>query len=370
MIGCCEASWHRVSNSWKYCVQCIRTRSDEKSFVGGAAIAFVILTWTLAGFYLQAVLTHYPKPLCVSMLCLSCTPVLFPVWKMSHQGESLRQTLRASSRVAVPFACFFVIDQTLYNASLKFLTVPTSEVVASTNILMLFFLSLCFVPIGQHAFRLIVLIITFGGLALVGLAHPRSQSHSEYSVETDTVLGFVLGLLAATSYSVSVIFLKVMHAEDVSELILVGCAGVVTSVLFIPIIGLAHLTGVERFQVPSLSILLLLLGEGVFLCASSNWAWAIAANSLSPTMMAVGTSLCLPLSIFIDSILMEAHGFPLWYVLGSVATGFGVLTTAILDSRDSAELDGKDEDSTTPSCRPNPFTLEDLDDMSELNDFA
>ena len=96
-----------------------------------------------------------------------------------------------------------------------------------------------------------------------------------------------------------------------------GYIGVINTVCFWPILVLLHYTGVETFQVPDNSTVLIILGLNMLITFSSDYLYLQAMLKTTPLVATIGISLCLPFSIFSDwwmgQLNLTAYG-----LLGSV----------------------------------------------------
>jgi len=106
--------------------------------------------------------------------------------------------------------------------------------------------------------------------------------------------------------------------------------------MLFPFIIVLDLLNIEKFVIPSNSIILSLLINGLIGTVLSDLLWSYSIFFTSPTVATVGLSLTIPLAIFTDRLLHHSN-FTIIYVGGAVL----VLSSFLIVNLTSKEKEKK-----------------------------
>lgn len=184
--------------------------------------------------------------------------------------------------------------------------------------------------------------LCFAGIVVVTVTDAKDENPATSAGATgsydEAELGDLLSLGSAVSYAVYTVTLKkVVKSESrINMMLFFGLLGVVNAVAVVPILGMAHLTGVEAFEWPSRQTLVLLTVNGLIGTVVSDYLWARSVLLLTPLISTLGLSLTIPCSMLAQALLFE-DAFSPWYLLGAGLTFAGfILVNLDSDSHDGA----------------------------------
>ncbi|CAG8462161.1 2040_t:CDS:2 [Ambispora leptoticha] len=221
------------------------------------------------------------------------------------------------------------------NASLAYTNVSSSTIMASMSGIGSLF--------GIEKFNLIKFVavtISVTGVTLVSLSDKSDTSDDDPNIPSAPLLGDILSLLGAFFYGCNIVLLK-RRIRDESRIdmhLFLGYVGVFTFILLWPGFYLFHITGIEKFKLPSTDILWLMVAInaliGTFL---SDYLWLLATFMTSPLVVTLGLSLTIPLTLAGDVFYKEIHlGTQYW--VGAVFVLLGFLTVNLATLREQKQL--------------------------------
>ncbi|TIA87192.1 hypothetical protein E3P99_03328 [Wallemia hederae] len=259
----------------------------------------------------------YKKPFLLTYLSSAAfTPYLIPylLWhKVPNQNQlNPSQTLN----LAYKFTFYWILANFSINASLQFTSVASSTILSSTSGLWTFLLG-CLVSVESFEFtKLLAVFASIVGSVLVALDDVHGVDHVFNAL---SILGDSLALLSAVSFSVYILLLKkaVGSESNIDFPLFLGYIGVINTVCFWPILVILHYTGIETFQVPDNSTVLIILGLNMLITFSSDYLYLQAMLKTTPLVATIGISLCLPFSILSDWWMGQLH-LTAYGLLGSV----------------------------------------------------
>jgi len=155
---------------------------------------------------------------------------------------------------------------------------------------------------------------SFVGVLLVALSD-SSQTNTDTSnldstptsVSTQHALGDFLALFSALFYAFYVILLKVRIRSEsrIDMKLFFGFVGLFNIISCWPIGVILHLTGVERFELPSTGKAVGALLINMAITWSSDYLYVLAMLKTTPLVVTVGLSLTIPLAVVGDFFLSK-----------------------------------------------------------------
>jgi solute carrier family 35 protein F5 len=234
-----------------------------------------------------------------------------PVQRYSHL-----QTFR----VGMIMTPLWFLANCSYNMSLSKTSITSSTIISTTSTLWTFCFAVCAKAERFSTMAVVGVLMTMAGSLLTGLHDQLSSGSGEASAANATaapddgggggevvgsVWGDVLSLFSAMMYGVYSTTLRVLCPDDefISMPLMFGYLGVCTSVLLFPI--LAYLLATGELQGLGWGLIgwicLKSLGNNVL----ADYFWARAVVLTSPTVVAVGLSITVPLAFLSDFVLHQ-----------------------------------------------------------------
>ena len=147
---------------------------------------------------------------------------------------------------------------------------------------------------------------------------------------TETLTGDILALVSAAFYGYYACQIKRDCGDEsrINMLLFFGFVGLFNALLLWPFFILFHLIGLEPFQLPPNSGVLVMVVSNALISGISDMFWAAAVLMLSPLMVTVGLSFSIPVSLLMQLILR--HQTPSW--LGGVGSAIVLASVLIVES--------------------------------------
>ncbi|KAA8491859.1 Solute carrier family 35 member F5 [Porphyridium purpureum] len=228
-------------------------------------------------------------------------------------------------KLAAGFVPLWTVANLLFNIGLRSTSVASASIISTLSSL---FTLLLGSAVRTERFSIVKLAAI--GLNSVGVAIVALQDYSRGS--SSSWKGDVFCVLAALGYAVYVTYLKFfMESDDnvFSMPMFFGFVGLVSTFLDGILVVIAHLTGVERFEWPNRSTLVMLLANGLVGSVLSDYLWARGALLTTPLIATLAVGMSIPLSLVSDVVLNGLH-FNVWYTVG-LAMVFAGFVAANMD---------------------------------------
>jgi len=338
------------------------TSITGRQATGLVFLLFVVLIWTAAGFatqYLETVL-EYKAPFVFTWLSISLFVINFPLHYLfmgqkiaTNVNQEETRRLRPSSKYnqvsqsvedyrpagqhdhvslalsALTLAPLLFMGNFFYNKSLMFTSVASCIVFTNLNgsFTLLFSYWMGIEKVTQTKVYGVI-------LCLIGVVLAALGDHTEEisNVSTGVMFGDLLALMGAVSYGLYTTLIKVRVGEEESSsrgMLLFGYMGMWTFVLGSPVIVYMAITHSSSIEGLTGNILAFILGEEVFDSVVANQLYAAAAVLTSPSVVAVGEALTIPLTIVADVLFVSGISVTVYTIAGGVLVTLGFLTLAL-----------------------------------------
>lgn len=142
---------------------------------------------------------------------------------------------------------------------------------------------------------------------------------------SEMAFGDVMAFISAVISAANTILIKqrIPHSTPSDMAVFFGLVGLFNLVVLWPAFPLLHYSGIETFHLPTSTRVWAVLLTNSFVCLLGNYAWAYAVVLTSPTVVTVGLTLSIPLSLVGQSILhAQFAGFMYWIAAAGVICGF------------------------------------------------
>ncbi|KAJ3879099.1 hypothetical protein F5051DRAFT_404083 [Lentinula edodes] len=263
----------------------------------------------------------------------------------SETSELPPFTVRETADLAFIF-CFiwFAANWTL-NASLDYTSVASATILSSTSGFFTLGLGRIFRVETLTLAKIGAVSTSFVGVLLVALSD-SSQTSSESdnlvstSISTRHALGDSLALFSAVFYALYVILLKVRIRSEsrIDMKMFFGFVGLFNIILCWPIGVILHLTGVERFELPTSERAVGALLVNMAITWSSDYLYVLAMLKTTPLVVTIGLSLTIPLAVLGDFFLSNPVRLPV------LAGALLVLISFVVVGVDDANAEQQQQD--------------------------
>jgi solute carrier family 35, member F5 len=220
---------------------------------------------------------------------------------------------------ALQFCPFWILANWTFNESLSRTSVSSNTILSSTSGLFTFFFALCILRDRFSWQKLSGVGITFAGIAFIASADESGGGQS-------TLIGDALALASAVFYGLYTIFLRwrIPDEERIHMPMFFAFVGCLNVLLFWPIFCILDWFGLESFELPSSTVLMWLLLNGIIGTVLSDLLWSLAVLWTTPLIATVGLSLTIPLAMLSD-VLIRSKTFTILYLIGSILVLVGFL---------------------------------------------
>lgn len=283
--------------------------------------------------------------------------------------------------IAMKIAPVWFVSNFAYNASLRYTSITSSTVLASTGSLFTFLFA---IVSKDEKFTLLKLLgVLFGvmGSALTGwsdIGHssdslPGSNStfldagraeesfllETSNNAHTDRALfGDFLGLLSAAGYGTYTVMIRVFcpHEEDTYSMqLLLGYIGLVNGLSLLPITIYLMFISPSSTTIHNLTLVVFgyLVAKGMLDNVLSDYLWARAVMLTSATVATVGLGLTIPLAFVSDWLMGNADVINTQSICGAVSVliGFTLVNIGFSneDDRQLSEIEIEDSMQIPPN---------------------
>lgn len=236
-------------------------------------------------------------------------------------------------------------------ASLEHTSVASSIILSTTSGLhVMFFGALFFVERFTRA-KLLGVVASIIGIALISTVDINGSSDADRGQfpsksGAEIALGDIEAFGAAVIYGLCTILLKRFLCDSTSlgALVMMGNMSLASTALLWPFFIILHFTGVERFQLPPDARVwrIFLINGMISLVGDYSWAYAVVLTS--PTVITVGLSLSIPLSL-VGQMLLNGQTAGLAYWTGAlIVLGGFMLVNAEANRAVSAQDEARRQD--------------------------
>ncbi|KAJ3800492.1 hypothetical protein GGU11DRAFT_677179 [Lentinula aff. detonsa] len=241
---------------------------------------------------------------------------------LSESSELPPLTVRETANLAFVF-CFiwqvglglilFTANWTL-NASLDYTSVASATILSSTSGFFTLGIGRVFKVETLTPAKIGAVFISFVGVILVALSDSsQTSTESDNLISTSIFastrhsLGDFLAVFSAVFYSFYVILLKVRIRSEsrIDMKLFFGFVGLYNIISCWPIGIILHLTGVERFELPSSNKAVGALLVNMAITWSSDYLYVLAMLKTTPLVVTIGLSLTIPLAVVGDFFLSK-----------------------------------------------------------------
>jgi solute carrier family 35 protein F5 len=265
---------------------------------------------------------------------------------LASEKWNTRDHMRAAAKIAP----LWFISNYSYSASLKYTSITSSTVLASTGSLFTFCFALLCRDEHFSIWKLIGVGLGILGSILTGL-HDLDGGSDSGNLDL-RLWGDALGLLSAVGYGGYAVMIRTLCPKDESLMsmqLFLGFVGLFNMIALCPIaIWQSISTGAV-----SAFVLVALIIKGLLDNVLSDYLWARSVVLTSATVATVGLGLTIPLAFLSDVALGRPNVLDMTSILGahSVLLGF------VLVNYGQKQVDGEDRDETQDEAEDHAATM-------------
>jgi solute carrier family 35 protein F5 len=237
-------------------------------------------------------------------------------------------------RAAAKIAPIWFLANYSYNASLKYTSITSSTVLASTGSLFTFLFALLLRDEHFSVWKLLGVSLGITGSILTGLhdiegtTNQDDNDNDNDDTSDDRLWGDALGLLSAVGYGGYAVMVRILCPHDESLMsmqLFLGFVGVFNMVLLSPI---AIYQVVEYGKLTALVFGFLII-RGLLDNVLSDYLWARSVVLTSATVATVGLGLTIPLAFMSDVALGRPNVLDASSIVGALAVLVGFVLVNI-----------------------------------------
>ena len=312
-----------------------------------------VASWIIRAEFVQGVEETYNKPIFISYIVHSSYLVFFLIWLVLRyipgNWRYQKKKVIYTWKYYLLISCIFTVLVFCFNYS-WYLSLPRTEVAANTAIYeaataFVFILSVPILGERVTLIKVLSLTVSISGVCLVSIFPSvaatnntviignlsnisNGSAHPIPTASDPTALGYCLVIVSTVIYSLYEVLYKRLATSQrdtapiMNTVRMLGLIGIWYMILIAPFLLIAHFTGLERFELPSTRVALLILLSSV-LDGFSNILILFGIVLSSPLFISMGALLALPASAAADYII---HNIVMNYLsmLGAllIITGF------------------------------------------------
>ena len=306
--------------------------------LGYLCLAVVVVQWVTSGFIAQYIssdlgfkctITQTVYTLCFYSVLL--IPHAWQAWRNKRNGvttpdeESPIQFVLQNRIKILILGCLWLCGQIVYVMSLLYTSMGTNTAVSSSSSAFSFLFSMLILGYAFRWLSGVGVAITTTGVVLTALFPAESTGGGSKESITETVEGIIMAVCAAACFGLFSCLFKKWVVKDNYGSIVFGSFGVVSFLIGIPVIVIAHFSGLQTFKLPDYKVWLIASGDAILCCFVNNVCLSRAFIYLTPVIVLVGLTMTTPLSMFADSVIFNNHSYSTLNIIGIT-----LITVAVL----------------------------------------
>ncbi|KAK8017502.1 hypothetical protein PG993_013828 [Apiospora rasikravindrae] len=240
-------------------------------------------------------------------------------------------TFRQTARLSLEFCMIWFFSNYFASACLEYTSVGSVTILTSTSSVWTLVLCAIMKVESFTVRKLVGVLASLAGIVLISTVDLSGQDNDEdrgnfpHKSQRQIAIGDAMALFSAVVYGlyVTVMKLRVGNEERVSMPLFFGMVGLFNIVFLWPLFIVLHVTGIETFELPPSSKVLIIIILNSVSSFLSDMSWAYAMLLTSPLLVTVGLSLTIPLSLIGEMIqYQQFSSFLYWVGAGIVLLSF------------------------------------------------
>lgn len=190
--------------------------------------------------------------------------------------------------------------------------------------------------------KLLGVLTSLAGIAIISSIDMTKQDKNDenrgsfpFKTRTEVAIGDALALLSALAYGFYSVYMKKSMVDEsrINMPLFFGFVGLFNILLLWPAFFVLHVTGIEPFETPPTTKVVIIIVVNSVSSLVSDYCWAYAMLLTSPLLVTVGLSLTIPLSL-IGQMIIDAQYSSLVYWIGA---GVVVLSFVFINHEEKKE---------------------------------
>jgi len=219
--------------------------------------------------------------------------------------------------------------QWTFNVSLGHTALATNTMLSSTSVVWSYVFT---VLVGFRQCSLLgplCILLAMSGISLAVFGH---EERVDPTAPVDDIFGTSLALGSALMYGAFSNMLALWVKPNQMTAVW-GFVGVSSVVIGGVLMLLGHLTGLETFEVPSSKAFSIMLLNGFLGTSISDYIWAQGVLLTAPLVANISLNMTIPVSMFVDAVILQQHKFSWTSPLGGALVFMGVIVAAVDEVR-------------------------------------
>lgn len=252
-------------------------------------------------------------------------------------------TLKETAKLALEFCMLWFLANYFAAACLEYTTVASSTILSSTSSI---WTLLCGSILRVERFTLrkfIGVCASLSGVALISMVDVSGETDENrgsfpHKTPRELAIGDVMAFVSAVLYGFYAVFMKKRIGDEsrVNMPLFFGLVGLWNVFILWPGFVILHFTGIESFQLPPTSRILIIVIVNSASSLVSDFCWAYSMLLTSPLIVTVGLSLTIPLSL-VGQIVLDAQYASIWYWVGAIVVVMSFIFINHEDRKDEEE---------------------------------
>ncbi|KAK8047728.1 hypothetical protein PG996_015792 [Apiospora saccharicola] len=269
-------------------------------------------------------------------------------------------SFRETARLSLEFCMIWFFSNYFASACLEYTSVGSVTILTSTSSVWTLILCALMKVESFTVRKLVGVLASLAGIVLIstvdlsGKDNDQDRGNFPHKSQRQIAIGDAMALFSALVYGlyVTVMKLRVGNEERVSMPLFFGMVGLFNVVFLWPLFIVLHVTGIETFELPPTSKVLIIIVLNSISSFLSDMSWAYAMLLTSPLLVTVGLSLTIPLSLIGEMIQYQQFSSFLYWVGAGI-----VLLSFLFINHESVDEDAQDQ---------RPIALEDSVRVAEV----
>ncbi|KAK8001954.1 hypothetical protein PG991_014176 [Apiospora marii] len=255
-------------------------------------------------------------------------------------------TFRETARLSLEFCMIWFFSNYFASACLEYTSVGSVTILTSTSSVWTLILCALMKVESFTVRKLVGVLASLAGIVLISTVDLSGKDNDEdrgnfpHKSQRQIAIGDAMALFSAVVYGlyVTVMKLRVGNEERVSMPLFFGMVGLFNIVFLWPLFIVLHVTGIETFELPPTSKVLIIIILNSISSFLSDMSWAYAMLLTSPLLVTVGLSLTIPLSLIGEMIQYQQFSSFLYWVGAGI-----VLLSFLFINHESVDEDKQDQ---------------------------
>ena len=230
-------------------------------------------------------------------------------------------TLRETVKLSLEFCMLWFCANYFAAACLSHTTVASATILGSTSSIWTLLVG-SLMRVERFTMRkLLGVMASLAGVALISSIDASGETDENrgtfpHKSPRELALGDAMAFVSAVMYGFYGVLMKKRIGDEskVNMPLFFGLVGLFNVVLLWPGLFILHWTGIETFEMPPTSRILVIVLVNSASSLVSDFSWAYAMLLTSPLVVAVGLSLTIPLSLIGQMILDAQYSSALYWV--------------------------------------------------------